>query len=122
MLPDVPEALAPEITLMPPLEPWAVEPVCRVALPLGPAPDTPLEDSSRLPEPVETPTPVDTTTRPPVPVGEVLVPAEITTAPPSAEVDAPTLSERLPEEPPDAEPVATRTEPDGPLELDPLPM
>jgi len=50
---------------MPPLGPAAVEPVRSVAPPLAPLPVTLLERNSRLPEPVEMPTPVDTLTSPP---------------------------------------------------------
>ena len=93
-----------------------------VALPLEPAPDTLLEDSARLPEPVKMPTPVDTLTLPPAPLEEELEPAEICTPPPLPESEDPTSRDTLPAAPPVAEPVDSSSEPEDPLLLPPLPM
>ena len=118
-LPVAPEAVEPEAMLTPPLGPCVVEPVSSVALPLDPAPLTLLEDRARLPEPVEMPTPLDTLTLPPAPVEEELAPAEFNTAPPLAESEAPTCRVKLPAEPPVAEPVDMRRDPEEPRLLAP---
>ena len=64
-MPLDPEELEPEARLSPPLTPDAAVPVKTRASPLEPVPETSLERILREPEPVETPTPVDTLTSPP---------------------------------------------------------
>ena len=91
------------------------------ASPLEPAPSTSLEYIFSEPEPVDTPTPEEMLTSPPRPLDEELDPALIWTDPPLPAADGPTLSDMLPAEPPLEVPVDTRTDPDGPALLDPLP-
>jgi len=69
------EKLPPVRRLRAPLEPEGEEPVERMAGPEAPDTTTSLVDSSKLPEPVERPTPEDTATDPPRPAAEE--PAEI---------------------------------------------
>jgi hypothetical protein len=88
-LPEYPEALTPEATLMLPLEP-ADLPVVSVAAPLTPEPPTEEDMMLTLPEPVETPTPEDRAILPPSPEDEVLAPAEMAMEPPLPASEEPT--------------------------------
>jgi hypothetical protein len=113
-----PEALlGPVSNTKVPLVPEAAKPVVTEASPLDPAPNTSLDCSCRDPDPVDTPLPVEMLTLPPVPEGEELDPAIISTEPPTPDVESPTARVILPADPPYDEPVDNTIEPEDPVLL-----
>ena len=80
--PLAPDALRPEATMTPPLEPCAELPDRRDTRPEVDLPVELAEENARIPEPVDMPTPDETITSPPMPVEAEEEPAEICTEPP----------------------------------------